>query len=532
MDLKLSNWIKYLSIIIFTLVLFACANVRTPTGGPDDKMPPEVINSFPENYSTHFRSKQIVIDFDEWVQLNDINNQLLSSPPMDPDPVITLKKKSVIVELPDKLLPNTTYSLSFGEGIENYKASIPAKGLKYVFSTGLELDSLHFNGQVVDAYSAKPMKDVKVMLYELLNDSVVTEEKPLYLGITDENGQFDIGYLTSGSFKCFALLDENASYTLDDGESHGWLTNISPVLPDSSLETTIRINSRDSEIQLLSDYESDSTGFVKMAFALRSEEIKIEPISSHKGEFSWPQTQDSAYFWMTEGEHLRNLELMISDGELVLDTIEIDWFNDLPSRTIELNSSVKGKMMRDELISFSSTRILTKIDPGKVNLAEDSLNLGFSIKIDESQTSATLLANLMDDRKYSIQLLPGAITSREGWINDTLDITVSTYEAEHYGNLDFSVSGLPYGKHILQFVDDKDEVVFEYSASQDTAFSMNRVPPKTYTVRAIQDLNDNGKWDGGDYWNDIQPEKVLHYASKIQIRSNWDQLVEWRIISQ
>jgi hypothetical protein len=269
-----------------------------------------------------------------------------------------------------------------------------------------------------------------------------------------------------------------------------------------------------------------------MAFALRSEEIKIEPISSHKGEFSWPQAQDSAYFWMTEGEHLRNLELMISDGELVLDTIEIDWFNNLPNRTIELNSSVKGKMMRDELISFSSTRILTKVDPGKVNLAEDSLNLAFSIKIDEPQTSATLLANLMDDRKYSIQLLPGAITSREGWVNDTLNITVSTYEAEHYGNLDFSVSGLPYGKNILQFVDDKDEVVFEYPASQDTAFSINRVPPKTYTVRAIQDLNDNGKWDGGDYWNDLQPEKVLHYAAKIQIRSNWDQLIEWRIISQ
>lgn len=531
-DLKLPNWIKYLSIFVLASVLYACANVRTPTGGPDDKTAPQVLSYSPENFSTHFQSTKIVMEFDEWIQLNDINNQLLVSPPMDPPPKVILKKKSVTIELPDQLLPNTTYSLSFGEGIQDYRASNPASSLRYVFSTGDELDSLHFNGQVLDAFSAKPMKGVKVMLYDQPNDSIVTKEKPLYFGVTDEEGKFDIGYLREGSFKCFALLDENADYTLDDGESHGWSAEIVPVSPDSSLDATIRIHAPDSDLQLLSDYQSDSSAFVKMAFAFRSEFISVQPISAHKGQFSWPENQDSAYFWMTEGEPGRNLELKISDGELVLDTIEIDWFKDLPTRSISVKSNVKSKMERDELILFSSTRILTHVDPSKVSFSVDSLEMEFAIELNETKTEASLLAKLVDDKKYFIRLLPGALTSREGWVNDSLAINVTTYEAEHYGNLDFSVSGLPYGKHILQFVDQKNEVAFEYITSQDTTFSLSRIPPETFTLRAIQDLNDNNEWDGGDYWNDQQPEQVLHFASKIQVRSNWDQLIEWRIIGQ
>jgi hypothetical protein len=530
--LRSYNWIKYLTTIALALVIIACANVRTPTGGPDDKTAPVVLQYSPANFSTQFGSRQIIVEFDEWIQLNDINNQLIVSPPMDPAPIVTLKKKSIIVQLSDDLLENTTYSLSFGEGVEDYRASNAASGLRYVFSTGDALDSLHFDGKVVDAFSGKPMEDVKVMLYNELADSIVTLEKPLYFGITDEEGKFDIDYLKSGNFKCFALFDENANYLLDDGESHGWTEVITPVVPDSSMDMTIRIHSPESKIQLLSDYESDSTGFVKMDFAFRSPSISVSPIDpTNSGQFSWPESQDSAYFWMTQGTPANNLELKISDGELVLDTIEIDWFSALPTRALSIKSNVKGKIQRDEGLNFSGSRILTQLDPSKLSFEADSTPVPFTIEIDESFTQVDLKTQLNDDQKYKLLMLPGAITSREGWTNDTLDIAFGTQAADYYGNLDFSVSGLPDGKHILQFLNARDEVIYEFTTSQDTSFSISRVPPETFTLRSIQDLNDNDKWDSGDYWTDQQPERVLHYAAKIQVRSNWDQLIEWRIIS-
>lgn len=533
-DLTSSFWIKYISFVAIIAVFAACANVKTPTGGPDDKTPPQVLNFTPDNFSTNFASRRIVMQFDEWIQLKDVASQLIVSPPMDPPPKVTLKKKSVIVELPETLHDNTTYSISFGEGIVDYRASNPASDLRYVFSTGDELDSLHLNGLVIDAFSGEPVKDVKIMLYDQLEDSVVTLEKPLYFGMTDEEGKFDIDYLRGGDFKCFALIDDNANYLLDESESHGWIGgSVSPLMKDSLSGFKIRMSVPESTTQFLEDYESDSSGFVTLAFTKRSDQIKVEPVdAARQGEFLWAENQDSALFWLTSGAPSNEILLKISDGDEVLDTIEIEQFADLPSRFIKLDFSARGKIARDQDLSFESTRILKDIDQSKVKCFRDSLDHACQLKISKGLRSVTIDMQLADNQKYRLELLPGAVTSREGWTNDSLEVSFSTHETKYYGNLDFSVSGLPMGQNIVQFIDSKDKITYEFVLQSDTSFRLNRVLPETFRIRAIHDLNGNGKWDAGDYWSDVQPENVLHYVSTAQMRSNWDQIIEWRIISQ
>ena len=41
--------------------------------------------------------------------------------------------------------------------------------------------------------------------------------------------------------------------------------------------------------------------------------------------------------------------------------------------------------------------------------------------------------------------------------------------------------------------------------------------------------NKNGKWDTGNYLQKIQPEKVIYYDGSINIRSNWDLDLEWKV---
>ena len=43
------------------------------------------------------------------------------------------------------------------------------------------------------------------------------------------------------------------------------------------------------------------------------------------------------------------------------------------------------------------------------------------------------------------------------------------------------------------------------------------------------DLNENGKWDTGDYIYKIQPEKVQFFSSGITIRANWDVEEDWEL---
>jgi len=45
----------------------------------------------------------------------------------------------------------------------------------------------------------------------------------------------------------------------------------------------------------------------------------------------------------------------------------------------------------------------------------------------------------------------------------------------------------------------------------------------------IIDANENGKWDTGDYLKNKQPERVIYFDEKIEIRANWDHEFQWNL---
>ena len=85
-----------------------------PSGGPLDEDPPVVVESDPPNYSTLFDANKILITFDEYIVLNNVNQELIVSPPMDEKPEVKLKKKTLIIEFEEDLRINTTYTFNFG----------------------------------------------------------------------------------------------------------------------------------------------------------------------------------------------------------------------------------------------------------------------------------------------------------------------------------------------------------------------------------------------------------------------------------
>ena len=69
--------IVFLALLPPTLVQTGCANIIPPTGGPRDSLPPRLVSMRPVDSATNFGSKKIVIDFDEYVQLDNIQENLL-----------------------------------------------------------------------------------------------------------------------------------------------------------------------------------------------------------------------------------------------------------------------------------------------------------------------------------------------------------------------------------------------------------------------------------------------------------------------
>ncbi|HAI20223.1 MAG TPA: hypothetical protein DCM10_20780, partial [Xanthomarina gelatinilytica] len=71
------------------MLLANCANKGRPGGGDKDVTPPVIVKSEPENFSTNFNDTEIKITFNEYIKINNLQKQLIISPPMDPAPEIS-----------------------------------------------------------------------------------------------------------------------------------------------------------------------------------------------------------------------------------------------------------------------------------------------------------------------------------------------------------------------------------------------------------------------------------------------------------
>ena len=177
-----------------------------------------MLKSKPLNKSTNFSGKQIELTFDEFINSQGMSQELVVSPPMEKNPEIRMRGKTLIVEFLDELRENTTYTLSFGETIKDLNEGNILRNFEFVFSTGEKLDSLGVLGMALQAFNREfPETEdpVFVMLYENLSDSAPLLEIPDYVGKITPQGAFLINNVRPGTYRLFALQDMNRNYKYD-----------------------------------------------------------------------------------------------------------------------------------------------------------------------------------------------------------------------------------------------------------------------------------------------------------------------------
>jgi hypothetical protein len=82
---------------------------------------------------------------------------------------------------------------------------------------------------------------------------------------------------------------------------------------------------------------------------------------------------------------------------------------------------------------------------------------------------------------------------------------------------------------ILQLIDKNDKLVSEKYIFSSGDIIFENLHPAEYRFRMIYDANNNKKWDTGNYLSNIQPEKIVYFPEKINVRSNWDLDFEWNL---
>ncbi len=193
-------------------VLYSCASVGRLEGGSIDEAPPHFVTSSPLPGALHNTKKKISIEFDEFIKLEKANEKVVISPPQIQQPEIKANGKRVVVNLQDTLKTDITYTIDFGDAIQDNNEGNPLPSFTYTFSTGANLDSMAIAGTLLDASNLEPVKGVLVGLHANLADSAFVKLPFDRVGRTDSRGQFSIRGVAPGKYRIYALQDADQNF--------------------------------------------------------------------------------------------------------------------------------------------------------------------------------------------------------------------------------------------------------------------------------------------------------------------------------
>ena len=517
---------------VFALFFYACAQQVAPTGGTRDETPPEILTIQPPQEQLNYQAEPIEIEFDEFISLKQLNQQLLTSPPLKYDLETTVKGKTLRIEIQDTLKANTTYVLNFGDAIVDYRESNPLKDFQYVFSTGNVIDTLQLNGRLVDAFTKEVVKDALVVLYDTSNlDSLPYKQIPKYVSRTNEDGSFKLRNLKEGTYSVFSLSDENTNYLFDK--------------PDEKvafLDSAIRLNSKMDSLRLYSFLEDREQQFVKSQKESAALNVLVFNRKIDSLTFSFVEKADSTYLlhheiskgrdslllWF-EVDSAYKSDMILATSFGYVDTIGLK-FDTLDNRTLKLIGKPEGKHPYYKAVQLNFSRPLKTITDSLIQLRKaDSTLLAADYEIDSLRPQQVIVKHEFEtDSTYMLQLLPGAVNDLFGTSHDTLSMQFGLNSAKSYGNLYLTVNYTDSIPLMIQLLG-RDQNVLRQLQLQDNKASFSNLKAGAYGLKLIVDENRNQQWDTGDFSKKRQAEKVFIYEGKITIRANWDQEIEWVI---
>ncbi|MEZ4801241.1 MAG: Ig-like domain-containing protein [Gelidibacter sp.] len=524
-------------LLLMVVSIISCANRGTPSGGEKDILPPKIIKSNPENFSTNFNGKEIRIYFDEYIKLKDIQKQLIISPPMDPEPDITplgSASKYIKIVINDTLEANTTYALNFGQSIVDNNEENPYPYYRYVFSTGDYIDSLSVKGTIFDAENRTADKFVSVMLYEVdstFTDSIIYKKKPKYVTNTlDSLTTFNIENIKEGKYLLVALKDDNRNFTFQQKtDKIGFYDSYISVPTDS----TYNIKLFKEVLDFKADRPKQMAG-QKIAFGYEGDakDMKIELLETKPDGFEERITKDknadTLYYWYKPKLELDSTQFVVRN-KTYIDTLK-HRFKDMEKDSLVISQSQSRNPSFEDDFMVEGNIPFVKIDESKIKIMDkDSMDVSFSTAYDSLKNSYAFKFAKKEASNYKMQMLPEALTDFFGNVNDTLNYTIRTKQFSEYSNVRISLNNAKYPV-IVQLTDDKGVMKYEQYATEPRLFDFRYINPGEYYLKVIYDTNGNKKWDSGNYLLKIQPERISYDDKIIEARANWDPIVDFTLL--
>jgi Bacterial Ig-like domain len=465
----------FVTIVLVLMVAIAvtnssgCANTIAPTGGPRDSLPPQLVSINPKDSSLQFTGNKITLYFNEYVEVQEIQNNLIVSPVPIINPIVEGRLRVVTVRLKDTLEENTTYTINFGDAIKDINEGNVAKNLTYVFSTGNAIDENTLTGNVLLAETGKADSTLIVMLHKNADDSAVVKERPRYFAKLDGKGNFKFHHLPAGTFSVYALQDNGG----------------------------------------MKRYSNP-----KQIFGFLKQPVVIGPANEPVTLLAYTEKEDQpAATNLPAGNNRRaNNNQPPADKSLRFQTNLMNGLQDILSPLV-----------------FTFSNPLKTFDSSKVQFVDENYAAirNFSFQKDSTNKIITLRHGWKENTAYNLIVDTAfAYDSAGNHITKLDTLKFRTFKETDYGSLRIRFTNLPLDKNpVLQLVQN-DKVVFT-SALTTAIFYQKLFMPGEYEIRILFDDNKNGRWDAGIFFGKRQlPEAVSAINKKLTLKANWDNETE------
>jgi len=319
-------------LLISDYIFFSCANVKPPTGGPRDTIPPVLIQAIPENKSLNYKGNKVELIFDENLLIDNLNSKLIITPFFDSEFEYDARKNYVNIKFEKDFSDSTTYTFNFQDAIADITEKNPTLENVLAFSTGSYIDSIRVFGSIKDLLTGERLEDVTVGLYLANDTSDMFIGNPTYFTRTIENGVFLIENIKNGHYRISAFRDGNSNLKCDmKSEAYGYFIDTLDLTYQH--EDSIQLSIQSLDISDLSVQRKAPAG-------------KYFEVRTNKYVTDYTLSYDTSYT-----EIFSNI---LPENKI------IRFYNTFPDDSLQafitLNDSIKSNLLDTLFIKFSETK--------------------------------------------------------------------------------------------------------------------------------------------------------------------------------
>jgi hypothetical protein len=544
--------LKNIIWLILAFIISQCANQLPPGGGDIDKIPPKIVEVYPQDGTIDFTDDYFELGFSEFVEKRSVKDAIFISPAIDGELELDWSGKYVRVIFPGELKQNVTYVVTIGTDVVDYNnKNHMSEAVSFTFATGPDIDRRVITGKIFD----KKPQGVLLFGYLLKGEEPnPLGKKPDYITQTGSDGNYKLAGLGVGSYRIFAIRDEfrDFLYQPDQDDIGIPYRDVHLDIADSLyLGLDFILTKIDTiEPRLLSASMTDKN-HILVNFSEELNRKNIKPVTFYLFDSTENKRVQIKY---TYKGNTKPSELVLVPNEILtlknsvylfVDSIEDKSGNIYTNDFTEVTLSDRGDTSKTELykstpetgskevdfvqprftFEFNDAFDIVKAREGIVFTDTTNKIIPFEIKsLDDASFVITPLKRLEMSKDYVIKINMSKLKDAAGNYLDT----VYQYRFKTITGLEFTgvsgrliVAGEKKNLKLELKNVEKDDLKYLAPILNNGQFTFERIIPGKYLLMAYYDNDSSNTYSFGNVTPYKASEEFSFYPDTLNLRARW-----------